>query len=473
MSQLRRHSASRRPATPPPLTTQLLQDDGVRQLNDDDDEQFVECPIEDCGEVITLAELDDHVFLHGGEDTLSGSTAVSSLISSDPTQRARQPNLGDTDPTESSRSRRRHHRQQTKNSKPSHTVDAWKRLFHKPPDAKPSLLRASPSPPPVIRKRLGRSELGQYAHEDKMPHWLVSLLKKGKFVKSEGTIFVLEQLLTWSASTEWAFLCHPGVAHISKLRREGGFCGYRNIQMLSSYIIGAHPLGSDPFRGKIPSVFRIQDLIENAWDMGINAHGRAETGGVKGTRKYIGTPEAQALFVSLGVNCETHGFKHHSRGVAEADLLRYMMEYFSSAQFDPDEKVRLTDLPPVYFQHRGHSMTIIGLERRVSGELDLLVFDPMFSDPAYLTEPDGMDKRRRGNHQSALKTYRRGHSYLRRYHEFEIVVLPGSPHDTAQAIYQDQLESAASVPAELIHGVFPHRSYSRDGIAAQVTSFSA
>lgn len=92
--------------------------------------------------------------------------------------------------------------------------------------------------------------------------------------------------------------------------------------MLSSYIIGAHPLGSDPFRGKIPSVFRIQDLIENAWDMGINAHGRAETGGVKGTRKYIGTPEvcpnprwrpiicnidiltrlqAQALFVSLGV----------------------------------------------------------------------------------------------------------------------------------------------------------------------------
>lgn len=51
--------------------------------------------------------------------------------------------------------------------------------------------------------------------------------------------------------------------------------------------------------------------------------------------------------------------------------------------------------------------------------------------------------------------------------------LPGSPHDTAQAIYQDQLESAASVPAELIHGVFPHRSYSRDGIAAQVTSFSA
>lgn len=140
-------------------------------------------------------------------------------------------------------------------------------------------------------------------------------------------------------------------------------------------------------------------------------------------------------------SCETHGFKHHSRGVAEADLLRYMMEYFSSAQFDPDEKVRLTDLPPVYFQHRGrlmtspikinavsnmitsgHSMTIIGLERRVSGELDLLVFDPMFSDPAYLTEPDGMDKRRRGNHQSALKTYRRGHSYLRRYHEFEIVV---------------------------------------------------
>ena len=71
----------------------------------------------------------------------------------------------------------------------------------------------------------------------------------------------------------------------------GGFCGYRNIQMLTSNIISAQREGSNHFGRTFPSIFQIQDLIENAWDMGINAQGRAETGGVKGTRKYIGTPE--------------------------------------------------------------------------------------------------------------------------------------------------------------------------------------
>ena len=61
-------------------------------------------------------------------------------------------------------------------------------------------------------------------------------------------------------------------------------------------------------------------MIEQAWDMGFNSSGRIETGGIKGTRKYIGTPEvyftstptgyvtnvtsntkAQALFLSLGI----------------------------------------------------------------------------------------------------------------------------------------------------------------------------
>lgn len=41
----------------------------------------------------------------------------------------------------------------------------------------------------------------------------------------------------------------------------------------------------------IPTIFEIQDWIEEAWDFGINAAGRVETGGIKGTRKYIGTPD--------------------------------------------------------------------------------------------------------------------------------------------------------------------------------------
>ena len=71
----------------------------------------------------------------------------------------------------------------------------------------------------------------------------------------------------------------------------GGFCGYRNIQMLCSYIISVKFQGYQNINRRIPSIFQIQDYIESAWDAGINTQGRIETGGIKGTRKYIGTPE--------------------------------------------------------------------------------------------------------------------------------------------------------------------------------------
>lgn len=38
------------------------------------------------------------------------------------------------------------------------------------------------------KKRLGKAELGKYAHEQTMPAWLVSHLRKGKEVRAEGTI---------------------------------------------------------------------------------------------------------------------------------------------------------------------------------------------------------------------------------------------------------------------------------------------
>ena len=80
------------------------------------------------------------------------------------------------------------------------------------------------------------------------------------------------------------------VAHRSRL---GGFCGYRNIQMLTSYISAAKSQGHHHFGGKAPTIFEIQEYIERAWDFGFNRHGRTETGGIRGTRKYIGTPDVR------------------------------------------------------------------------------------------------------------------------------------------------------------------------------------
>lgn len=63
--------------------------------------------------------------------------------------------------------------------------------------------------------------------------------------------------------------------------------------MLVSYIVNSKNEDADKFGGAIPSIFMIQDMIEDAWDNGFNPEGRVETGGIRGTRKYIGTPEVQ------------------------------------------------------------------------------------------------------------------------------------------------------------------------------------
>src|SRR3981081_152700 len=71
--------------------------------------------------------------------------------------------------------------------------------------------------------------------------------------------------------------------------------------MMASYINVVESQGYQHFGGKLPTIFQIQDFIEHAWDLGINAQCRLETGGIRGTRKYIGTPE-----VSLNIKKGWH-----------------------------------------------------------------------------------------------------------------------------------------------------------------------
>jgi len=144
-----------------------------------------------------------------------------------------------------------------------------------------------------------------------MPEWLRRQLERGakvtisnqigndgRLIRIEtianefpGIIPVLAQLCEQDHAVSRAYLCQPDVTHVVKMAKEGGFCGYRNIQMMLSYIQNARSEGHQRFPGKLPSILQLQDMIENAWDMGFNPMGRIETGGIRGTRKYIGTPE--------------------------------------------------------------------------------------------------------------------------------------------------------------------------------------
>lgn len=102
----------------------------------------------------------------------------------------------------------------------------------------------------------------------------------------------LASMIEINDGIETAYLCNTRVRYISKIKREGDtFCGYRNIQMLFSFLPGAALQGGENFDGTIPSVLEIQDMIEEAWDKHINDYGRIQTGGVQDTRKYVGTSE--------------------------------------------------------------------------------------------------------------------------------------------------------------------------------------
>jgi hypothetical protein len=265
-----------------------------------------------------------------------------------------------------------------------------------------------------------KSELGPYAYEERMPVWLYQQLEKGPRIdidsvigpnnqlvqvqrvanETAGILPVLAQLCQQDQGISKVFLCHPSAKHIFKMSREGGFCGYRNIQMAVSFLQGTGFPGHEHFPGRTPSILRLQDLIEAAWDKGINATGRIETGGIRGTRKYIGTPEAQALFCSLEISCEANAYNsgcrwENGRDYVHDAVIQAVLVYFSSGVEDPLQKVYQTGLAPICeswtpasvreqvmltpcadFQHPGHSLTIVGLEVRKSGAMSLLVFDP-------------------------------------------------------------------------------------------------
>ncbi|KAH8598036.1 peptidase family C78-domain-containing protein [Bisporella sp. PMI_857] len=432
---------------------------------DGKDPEYVQCPQDGCGEHVYLGELESHVELHDAEN--DDSENVSLADSSDPTyafggimggRMSSGSKLSDSfkdlddgeRPLPKKPSTDRQVRRQTQ-SQPSDQQTkqkaGWKRIFNKP-DTSSRKKTVSANADTTLKQLLGKNELGPYAHEKQMPSWLVKLLERDGTIetdyrkdrygkirlvqkcenRAEGILPVIRQLLDRDPSTEYAYLCHPSVQHIFKLKKEGGFCGYRNIQMLCSYIVGVKSQGFDSLENKIPTIFDIQEYVETAWDIGINPHCRVETGGIRGTRKYIGTPDAQTMCQSLGIasNAQAFSTNKDKKGSPHAlePLAHEVQNYFQDGTTDFTPKVRITSLPPMYLQIPGHSMTIIGFEKKRNGAWNFIVFDPMFSDSSGIIKSVGhtfTDPKTPAQLLRAMRLYRRGPAHLRRHHRFEIL----------------------------------------------------
>jgi hypothetical protein len=104
-------------------------------------------------------------------------------------------------------------------------------------------------------------------------------------------------------------------------------------------------------------------------------------------------------------------------------LLQDVATYFRSGiSVDGEEKVLSTDLAPIYFQHQGHSMTIIGFEVNKNGNANLLVFDPMFKTSPAIRRLVGKFVKP-SDPERLMKAWRRGVPYLQKYRDFELLRL--------------------------------------------------
>jgi len=296
-------------------------------------------------------------------------------------------------------------------------------------------------------ERLGKAELGPHAFESQMPGWMLKKLRDGPKISKtrrisrngglvthetvdgqvNGVMPILRQMIDLDPAVHKAYLCHPAVTQVGKRTWESGFCGYHNTQMCISYIQNSKHAANTLFPGYIPGILDIQDWIETAWDEGINSHARIEFGGLKGTRKWIGTLEVTTLLEYMGIAHRTHQF-HDTLQVnnqyADQNLLDWVERYFTSAAIDDGRKVQCTLKPPIYFQRPGHSLTVVGVERMKNGTRNLLVFDPMYQVSSAMLSLIEKGRVRESN-QKLLKLYRRPQNRLYNYADFEATTLEG------------------------------------------------
>ncbi|KAI8388851.1 peptidase family C78-domain-containing protein [Radiomyces spectabilis] len=186
--------------------------------------------------------------------------------------------------------------------------------------------------------------------------------------------------------TTCAYLCSLSVDHVATgLLDLGWGCGYRNCQMLLTYVEAYQKPYSRIIR-HIPDIEGLQILLEKAWADQFDPQGAEQLKHrVHRTRKWIGTTEVYTILTYLGIRCSIVDFATPSGpNNAHDALFDWVQRYFEGADTDivpadtekTEQHTTITDRPPIYLQHSGHSRTIIGIEVLPDGKRNLLIFDP-------------------------------------------------------------------------------------------------
>ncbi|CEP09171.1 hypothetical protein [Parasitella parasitica] len=206
---------------------------------------------------------------------------------------------------------------------------------------------------------------------DKMP-----ILKQD--CRTAGVIPRLEPNFR-KADTLSAYLCSPLTDHLSTGFMDLGWgCGYRNCQMLMTFLERQKQDG-EPLLKSVLDIPGIQLLIEKAWQEGFDTLGAAQLDHhVFKTRKWIGTTEVYTLLAYLGIRSTIIDFHQPGPQQSHHELIDWIQSYFmdSAIHKKSTKTVCITNRPPLYLQHQGHSRTVVGIELLKSGKRNLIMFDP-------------------------------------------------------------------------------------------------
>ncbi|CAF0882446.1 unnamed protein product [Didymodactylos carnosus] len=166
--------------------------------------------------------------------------------------------------------------------------------------------------------------------------------------------------------------------HFSATWLDGGWsCGYKNFQMLLSSMMHDVQYRQKLFceRSDIPSVTRLQQLIEEAWRNGFDSQGREQFNGrLYQSTKWIGPTEITACLAHCKIKTELLDF-HKPTNVPKSSSYQYLFKWIKD-YFDNESSKRDRIVHPLYLQHEGHSRTIIGYEQMRGAPIRLLLYDP-------------------------------------------------------------------------------------------------
>ncbi|XP_065649041.1 zinc finger-containing ubiquitin peptidase 1 isoform X5 [Hydra vulgaris] len=230
---------------------------------------------------------------------------------------------------------------------------------------------------------------------------MLSSLMEGKDnleTSTKGIIDALKNQYMYGVVGVKTFKLCCNVTHFGiSIADRGWGCGYRNIQMLISSLFENDQYKLKEIIPDIPSIPKIQALIEKAWSEGYDPTGKEQLDGkLQGTRKWIGTTEVCALLRSLKLKAQIVDFQKPNE-----NLHVLMMEWICD-----------------YFQN-GHSRLCIGIEEHKNKECFLLLLDPS-TNVKQMQSFISLQ-----NQKSMIKHFRKSIKQLRQK-EFQILYIDGA-----------------------------------------------